>query len=409
MFEEFERHNLEPEEDKTEGGKWLKEGSVIDGRYKILKLVKAGGMGAVYKAADLLMDNKVIALKQMLDTFSDPQERRDSIDRFVSEIQILSSICHPNIPHVSDNFVLGNSFFFVMDFIDGRDLSNILKSEGNPGLPEATVAKIGIEVCEALKYIHNMDVPFAHSDIKPSNIIVRNSDSRVMLIDFGIARVVSFTEGFWIGTPGYAPPEQQRSQPEPRSDFYALGATMHELLTGHRPVDFDFPHFSEFGVKVSQGMEDILVEALAFDPEERIQTAEDFQQKLIALLGYNPVAGIGEGFKFTEAVVRYKNDVLDPMLNELITRYGNECNTRFIPKNIDYFAFSLACPMPFELIIRKNDDKERIEFFTKEGILSPSPIGSINPMSDGPDAAKKIIRSFTNAYDIFKSGAWGLM
>ena len=91
MFEDFEK--IAPEDDGTEGGKWLKEGAVLDGRYKVVKLVKAGGMGAVYKAADLLMGGKIIAVKQMLDEFRDPQERRDAIDRFVSEIQILSGIC----------------------------------------------------------------------------------------------------------------------------------------------------------------------------------------------------------------------------------------------------------------------------------------------------------------------------
>ncbi|MBR0519409.1 protein kinase, partial [bacterium] len=167
----------------ADDGMWLKEDTVLDGRYKIVKRVKAGGMGAVYQVADLNMDNRIMALKQMLDSFRDPQERRDSIDRFVSEIQVLNGICHPNIPRVTDNFVSDNSFFFVMDFIEGRDLSNILKHEGNPGLGIEYVTKVGIEVCEALKYIHNLEVPVAHRDIKPSNILVRDCDNRIMLID----------------------------------------------------------------------------------------------------------------------------------------------------------------------------------------------------------------------------------
>lgn len=185
---------------------------------------------------------------------------------------------------------------------------------------------------------------------------------------------------------------------------------MHELLTGRRPVDFEFPHFSEFGVTVSQGMEDILVDALAWNPEERIPSAEEFQRRLVDLIGYNPATYCGgDGFRFTEAVNRYKAECLDPLLNDLIRRYGNECHTSFIPRNLDYLVVTLACPMPFELVIKKNDSDGVIEFYYKEGILSPSLIGKVDPASDGREAASGIIGRFIDAYENFKSGSWGIM
>lgn len=393
---------------EEENSNWLKEGSILDGRYKIVKLIKAGGMGAVYKVEDLKMGNREMALKQMLDSFTDSAARRDAIDMFLSEVQVLSTLRHPNIPQVTDHFIQEHSFFFIMEFIEGRDLSQILKAEGNPGLDEHRVAEIASEVCEALKYIHGLEAPFAHRDIKPSNLILRNSDSRVMLIDFGIARVTNPQEGFWIGTPGYAPPEQQFGKPEPRSDLYALGATMHELLTGIRPSSFEFPTFNELKLKVSQKLEYLISDALAWNPEDRIQSASEFQKRLDDFLGYTHSSAMkNDTFVFTEAVQTYKKRVLDPLLNDLINRYINESHTRFIPPNLDYFVLTLACPMPYELIIKKNDKTKKIEFATKEGILSPTPIGEIDPATDDESSAKKVFDAFIDGYENFKSGSWG--
>ena len=127
------------------------------------------------------------------------------------------------------------SFYFVMEFIEGTDLSTKLKNEGNPGFPYQQVVEWAIQVASALEYTHNLEPPVAHRDIKPSNLILRHKDGRILIIDFGIARVLSVVDGFWIGTQGYAPPEQQMGKPDPRSDLYALGATIHELISGVKP------------------------------------------------------------------------------------------------------------------------------------------------------------------------------
>ncbi len=394
----------------NEEGKWLGEGSVLDGRYRVMELIKAGGMGAVYRVADLKMEARTMALKQMLDSFSDQSERRTSIDRFLSEVQVLSELRHPNIPQVTDHFVHDRSFFFVMDYIEGRDMSQILKAEGTPGLDEHRIVITAIEVCEALEYIHNLDIPFAHRDIKPSNLLLRDSDQKIMLIDFGIARVTNPQEGFWIGTPGYAPPEQQYGRPEPRSDIYALGATMHELLSGKRPENFEFFPFADFGRTVAPKLEAIIFDALAWNPDERIQTAAEFKKRLTGFLGYSPSScGKTDGFLFSEAVQQFKSTNLDDLLSDLIQRYVNECHTRFIPKNLDYMTVTLACPMPYELIIKKNDSERKIEFYAKEGILSPVLIGKIDPFCDDRQKAESVISEFVGRYENFKSGSWTVM
>jgi serine/threonine protein kinase len=142
-----------------------------------------------------------------------------------------------------------------------------------------------IQVCEALEYLHGLEPPVTHRDIKPSNILYRFEDHRVLLIDFGIARVTNPGEGFWIGTSGYAPPEQQLGKPEPRSDFYALAASMHELLTGIRPEDFKFVPFDEAGITVSKGLREFIEISLSLQPEDRAVNAGEMKNFLKELLG----------------------------------------------------------------------------------------------------------------------------
>ncbi|MFP4499124.1 MAG: serine/threonine protein kinase [Vulcanimicrobiota bacterium] len=391
----------------------LPAGHVLDKRYKISKLIEAGGMGAVYKAEDLCVDNRIVAVKEMLDDFSTPEERRAGIDRFLSEIAVLETFRHPNIPKVMDHFFLEQDkdrlYYFVMEFIDGIDLSSYLKKYGDPGLPEQQVIKYAIQVCEALEYIHGFDPPVAHRDIKPSNLLYRYDDKRILLIDFGIARVTNPGEGYWIGTPGYAPPEQQMGKPEPRSDFYALAATMHELLTGHRPEDFDFPSFEELGVKVSPELTEFITVSLSFEPEDRAVNATEMKDFLMGLLqGELGVGPLSPDFVFEQVIHQFKQEHLDALLKKLIDKYGNEAHTKFIPKRLDYYTFRLAYPTNFELIIQVNYKDRRIHFYEKQGILEKKELGTINPANSGEAAeASRLINRFTQNYEKFKSVNWG--
>lgn len=389
--------------------KRLAPGTLLDGRYRIVKLIKAGGMGAVYQAEDLNLDGKLCAMKEMLDSFTNPADRAAAIDRFVSEIQVLGSLRHPNIPQVSDHFLEGGSFYFVMEYIEGRDLATFLATEGTPGLPEKSVLEWAIQVCEALEYLHSLKPPIVHRDIKPSNLILRHRDGRILLIDFGIARVTPPQEGYWIGTPGYAPPEQQVGRPEPRSDLYALGATIHELLTGKKPKDFVFPSFEELGVKISvPALEEILLRALMWNPEERIGSATELKEMLLQVLGYSPVEiATNSEFAFTVATQKVKEQIIDPILKKIMTRYGNECYTRFLPKSIDYLVFTLGYPTPFEMIIRKNDEDKTLEFFEKQGLLDKVSLGKIDPQKE-EDCLKirSLVDQFLENYENFKNAGW---
>jgi serine/threonine protein kinase len=387
----------------------LQEGEVLLGRYRIRKLIKVGGMGAVYQAEDTAVEGKLCAVKEMLDTFSTPSERQAAIDRFLSEIQVLGGLMHPNIPQIADHFVVQNSFYFVMDFLEGTDLSSLLHREGTPGLPEYKVMEWILQACDALDYIHSMKTPVVHRDIKPSNLFLRQTDGRILLIDFGIARVSHPQEGFWLGTPGYAPPEQQMGRPEPRSDLYALGATMHELLSGRKPDEsFKFPPLEQMCVKTEPELENLVFRLLSLNPDDRYSSAMELRESLQKILGYEVKPSDSSAqFNFNVAVQQLKNNAIDPLLGELMHRYGNECHTRFLPKHMDYLEFTLACPTEFSLIICKNTEQQALIFYEKQGILDRFEIGRVDPRDPAESArVKDIIDRFVRDYESFKNANW---
>jgi len=214
----------------------LQKGKILEGRYEIKKLIKAGGMGAVYKAFDRTLEY-ICAVKELLPSHNDIR----ATEWFRWEAELLAGLNHPNMPKVTDYFIQNGRYYLVMNFIEGEDLAKLLIKEGNPGLSEEKVIEIAIEILLVLDYLHTQKPPVVYRDVKPSNIMI-NKDGKVMLIDFGIARVLtdSDKQKTTVGTPGYAPVEQYRGKVEVRSDIYSLGATMHHLLTGLAPLPFSF-------------------------------------------------------------------------------------------------------------------------------------------------------------------------
>ncbi len=387
----------------------LEPGTLLDGRFYVVQPIKAGGMGAVYIVQDKMVNDRLCALKQMLDVSATTSERQLSIDRFLSEVQVMQGLNHPGIPKIYSSFVFEQSFFFAMEYIKGQDLATILGEQGNPGLPVNSVVGWALQTLEALKYLHSRKPPITHRDIKPSNLLLREKDQRLMLLDFGISRVTNPAEGYWIGTPGYAPAEQQQGQPEPRSDLYALGATMHELLTGRKPRDWDFPPFEEFGVQVPHSLAEVIATSLAIWPDERYASAEEMSQALKSLpdVSYSlPQADSSDRF---EEAVPHLQDRLYPQLQNLITRYSNECHTPYLPKNLDFFEFTLASPTPFTLRIVKNLEKLSVDFYEKQGILGASLLDSVNPLNPGWEPkVDAVVKRFVADYEDSKNGGWGI-
>lgn len=380
---------------------------LLDKRYRIEKIIKAGGMGTVYLAKDMAMNEKFCAVKEMKERFSDKTERQLAINRFLSEIQTLSSLSHPNIPLITNHFLEKDSFYFVMEFIEGTDLATLLKEAGNPALQEESVISFSCQVIEALIYLHSLNPPVIHRDIKPSNLVLRHKDNRILLIDFGIARVTDPGGGIWMGTPGYAAPEQQKGSPSPASDIFSLGATMFELLTGIKASNFDASVFKK-EAKISQNLKEIVLKSLHNSVKDRFKSAVDMKREFASLvkIPYSPEEH-DELYSFHQAVLRLRNCIIEPAVNKFIRLYGNECLTKWVPKNLDYFVFSFACPVAFEMIIKKNITSKMLEFYKKSGPLEEKKLGQVNPEDENSNVqTERILQIFIEDYEDFKSSGW---
>jgi serine/threonine-protein kinase len=260
-------------------------GQVLQGRYHILEPIGRGGMGAIYLAEHTVLRGQV-AVKEMVDTYSDPTERAQAIEQFQSEARLLYTLKHPNLPRVFEYFEDGGCHYLVMDYIEGETLERILERTNGP-LPEAQVLGWAEQICDVLVYLHTHKPPIIFRDLKPSNIML-DTCGTVKLIDFGIARIFNpgkHTDTLKMGTPGYASPEQYGGQGQtlPQSDLYALGATLHQLLTCRDPSVqlFTFPPVRTINPAVSQGTEAVLVKALQSDLALRFQTAEEMKRALL--------------------------------------------------------------------------------------------------------------------------------
>jgi serine/threonine protein kinase len=280
-------------EDKAEAHRLAAGTELSNARYKIERLVAAGGMGAVYRAIDTRF-NRPCAVKEMLDEFKNESERAQAIEWFSREATLLLDLNHPCIPRVRDFFMEQGRHYLVMDFIEGSTMAELLERSssvmgvnGARGVPEARARSWSQQLCNVLSYLHRLTPPIIFRDLKPSNIMVTERDE-IKLIDFGIARTFQAqSQSTIIMTPGYAPPEQVQGLPEPRSDLYALGATIHKALTHHdasnnRPL-FTFPPVRTLRPDVSVAFEQVLMKALALLPDARWSSAAEMERAILAL------------------------------------------------------------------------------------------------------------------------------
>ena len=253
--------------------------TLLQDRFCVKRTLKIGGMGAVYLAIDTSNDNRLCAVKEMLDSFAGEDEREEGREWFAREADMLAQLRHPSIPQIYDYFVEGGRYYLALEYLDGENLEDLLEHEGNPGLPEQRVMEWVGQLSEVLVYLHTYTPPIIFRDLKPANVMLM-ADGTIRLVDFGIARVFSAVrQGTMVGTPGYCPPEQFQGLAEPLSDLYALAATAHHLLTGRDPREappFNFPPVRSLAVQVSRATESLLQGALQLDTGQRGPSVEDF-------------------------------------------------------------------------------------------------------------------------------------
>jgi outer membrane protein assembly factor BamB/tRNA A-37 threonylcarbamoyl transferase component Bud32 len=267
----------------------LQPGQVLQSRYRILGIIGMGGMGAVYQARDLHFPTvpKLVAVKEMINIAQDQQFREQSMKNFEREAEILATLNHPAVPQIYDFFSFGDRAYLVMEFIQGKDLEAILNST-EEFLPAEQVRLWGVEICDVLAYLHNHEPePIVFRDMKPSNVMI-DHHRHVRLIDFGIAKTFQMGQpGTMIGTDGYAAPEQYKGMASPAADIYALGATMHHLLTRRDPrleppFSFHKRPIQEFNKNVPESMIAVIMRALNYNADERYASAAAMKQSLEA-------------------------------------------------------------------------------------------------------------------------------
>ncbi|MDX6447128.1 MAG: eukaryotic-like serine/threonine-protein kinase [Blastocatellia bacterium] len=280
------------DEKSAAGSALLALDTILQSRYRVTGHLGKGGMGAVYEAIDLRLGHTV-ALKQTL-TNAEHQWKQ-----FEREARLLAGLNHPALPRVSDYFTEGHRAFFVMQFVEGNDLAEIITEQSGP-LPRTAVVAWADQLLDALIYLHTHERQIIHRDIKPHNLKI-NARGQIVLLDFGLAKTqtadpsgdISCTSVFGY-TPRYAPLEQiQDLGTSPQSDIYALGATLYHLLTGVKPPDAlaratalvsarpnPLKPANEIIAAVGEELAAILTQAMAQNPSDRYATAAEFREAL---------------------------------------------------------------------------------------------------------------------------------
>ena len=275
----------------------LSEGTVLQSRYRIVRQLGQGGMGAVYEAVDERLDT-IVALKETL--FTDEKLRK----QFEREARLLARLHHPALPRVSDHFNESEGQFLVMQFIAGDDLAEMLTQRNAP-FPQDEVLRWADQLCDALDYLHTQEPQIIHRDIKPQNLKL-TARGQIVLLDFGLAKgsagpltAVTTSASIFGYTPNYAPLEQvQGMGTDARSDIYALAATLFHLLTNVKPPDAlsrataivngvsdPLPPASAVCSNVTTAVSNVLTRGMSQKRDDRFPTANDMGEAFRLAVG----------------------------------------------------------------------------------------------------------------------------
>ncbi len=258
-------------------------GTIIDGKYRILEEIGRGGMSYVYLARDSRL-NQNWAIKEIRKQGSGKNDEI-VINSLLAEANLMKRLDHPALPRIVDIIDNGQTMYIVMDFIEGQSLDKVLKEYG--AQTGERVLEWAKQLCDALSYLHSQKPPIIYRDMKPANIMLK-PDGNLKVIDFGIAREVkeqNLADTWPLGSPGYAPPEQYQGHTDVRSDIYALGMTLHYLLTGADPqsVGYKYKPVREWNLSLSKeikGIEAIIDKCTEAAPENRYQNCAELMYDL---------------------------------------------------------------------------------------------------------------------------------
>ena len=320
----------------------LKEGTLLqNGKYKIVRFINSGGFGCTYEGVHTMLDTKVAIKEFFPKDFCNRDENTHNISiatqskvelvkklqkKFVEEAKILfKELQHPGIVSVKDIFEENGTAYYVMDFIEGCSLHDIIKQQGK--LSETQALKYIYQVCEALEYVHSKNR--LHLDIKPGNIMIEKSSDRAILIDFGTSKQYDEEDGentstLMGKTPGFAPPEQMGNDIVkfyPSTDIYSVGATLYKILTGITPPSatqlISGEDLEPIPSTVSSSTRTAVEQAMLLNKKKRPQTVREF----LNILQQN------------EVVVENTIIVTKPKYNNEETQLTAEIDTSYQPNN----------------------------------------------------------------------------
>ncbi|MFC1852756.1 protein kinase [candidate division CSSED10-310 bacterium] len=361
-------------------------GATLRNRFLIMTEIGTGKMGVVYKAKDIVLE-EVVALKVLDPEFSADEEM---ISRFKSEIKIARKIKHPNVCRIYNFGSFGNVFFISMEFIDGQNLSKLLKDKK---IPVDNLVPIAKGIVRALGAAHHEKV--IHRDLKPSNIII-DHQYRPIIMDFGLARhkekIDLTAQPEILGTPAYMSPEQFHDGTiDERSDIYSLGVIFYELFTGHLPFQGETPvsiamkHMQEkpktprkLNPDIQPHVEKIILTALEKDPAKRFQKVEEILQsfksgKTVATQKKKKakilIADDDEDIRKLLSIILEKNGY-----ETVVAKNGEEAITQAMEEKPTLICMDLMMP--------KMDGYQAVEFLRDNALTASIPIIMVTCKSD---------------------------
>jgi serine/threonine protein kinase len=273
-------------------------------RYFIDHKLAQGGHSAVYLARDTFEGGALVALKEMRETQQTSEERDTAINSFMREERMLATLQHPALARVRDIFVEDGHHYLVMEYVPGYTLEDEMMAQQH-AIEWTRVIEWGVHLCDVLAYLHHQQPPIVYRDLKPPNVML-TPDGQIKLIDFGIARwfySARSRDTTQLGTDGYAPPEQYAGRSEPRSDLYALGASLYHLMTGHVPEsapqrmnDQPLTAIRVYVATVPEAVERVIQQAMSLTPADRFVSAEKMREALEATIRpERPASGSSSG------------------------------------------------------------------------------------------------------------------
>lgn len=370
----------------------LEIGSLVDGKYRILREVGHGGMSIVYLAINEKA-NKTWAIKEV---------RKNGVMDFeavtqglIVETELLKKLKHPNLPSIIDVIENEDSLLIVMDYIEGKPLSKLLEEYG--AQPQELVIKWAKQLCDVLAYLHTREPKIIYRDMKPANIMLKPDSGRdekdITLIDFGAAREFkekNLADTMCLGTIGYAAPEQfgGMGQTTERTDIYCLGKTLYHLVTGCNPSEppYVIRPITEINPNLSTGLEKIIQKCIQDNPDDRYQSCEELmydlenyktidetyrrkqKRKLASFLltFFMSIVFLAGGFIFDHMAQLNAEDQYDVLMDEAATEVDYDKKARMYEQCIEIpnKEGDKAAYLALITLYKENDESDSV--FTKD-------------------------------------------